>query len=86
MFFFLMVSDFFFFFVAFAAKIISVCQGLNCEPMGPVEKPQGLLFGDPMIVVYVSLIYELTPTTKTEGFSHLVQFQARGGEAQKGCA
>lgn len=54
--------------------------------MGPVEKPQGLLFGDPMIVVYVSLIYELTPTTKTEGFSHLVQFQARGGEAQKGCA
>lgn len=77
---------FFFFFVAFAAKNISVFQGLNCEPMGPVEKPQGLLFGDPMIVVYVSLIYELTPTTKTEGFSHLVQFQARGGEAQKGCA
>lgn len=45
---------------------MSVFKGLNCEPVGPVEKPQGFFFlQDPLIVVYVTLIYESTPTAKT---------------------
>lgn len=52
-----------FVFVTFAAKKIYLSfRGCNCVPVDAVGKPQGLLFGDPMIVVYVSLIYELTPT------------------------